>query len=304
MLLLEFYRYRKYPFTVGTINIMNIVSRVSFNETSEDYLCEKTFPFPPQAYKKPNESISTCSQGNGLILTPTLKLLLNLSLDNLTDTLPTSTVRNGRNAALTLLKTNEFLRENLAEAVTVLIAQGQVDCASKLSGVGRGQRDVVNTGIALDRAAGSSDTNGRVGVQNVATGLGALGTAGGEVGGEAGLVGIADSRDGLLVADTLTLELGLGGLDDGGGDLEAALGLELVQPAADALTSMLAALLSGAGFIGLEREEPEKTLEVAADQDVHGRAVGLLDALIRRCAQRLLSVVTIGTEEAVKNAIS
>lgn len=239
-----------------------------------------------------------------LILTQTLKLLLNLTLNNLTDTLPASTVGNGGDAALALLKTNELLGENLAEAVTILISQGQVNGASKLGRVGGGQRDVVDTRVTLDRAARSSDTNGGVGVKDVAAGLGALGAARGEVGGEAGLVGVADSRDGLLVADTLTLELGFGGLDDGGGDLEATLGLELVQPAADTLAGVSAALLSSAGLVGLEGEEPEKTLEVAADQDVHGRAVGLLDTLVRHCAERLLGVVTVGTEESVENAIS
>ena len=237
------------------------------------------------------------------ILTQTLKLLLNLGLDNLPHALPASTVRNGRDTALALLKTNKFLGKHLAEAVTILIAQGQVNCTSELGRVSGGQRDMSNTGVPLDRAARGSDTHSGVGVENVTAGLGALGATGREVGGEAGLVSFADSSDGLLIADPLAFELGLGGFNDGSGHLEAAFCLELVQPAADALAGVLAALLGRAGLVGLEGEEPEEALEVAADEDVHGWAVGLLDALVRDGIEGLLGVMAVGTEESVENAV-
>lgn len=236
-------------------------------------------------------------------LTETLQLLLNLSLNNFLHTLPTSVTANIRDTALTLLNTNELLRQDLGEIITILRAQSKVNSASKLGWVGGGKRDMGRTGVTGDRAAGSSNTNGGVGVQDVTTGHRALGAASSETLGEGGGVDIADSSDGLVVADTFALEVDLGAFEDGAGNLEATLGLEVVQPATDAVASVLAALFGGVAGGGLVGEEPEETLEVAADQDVHGGAVGFLDAMVCGGIESLLCVVTAAAEETVEDII-
>lgn len=229
-----------------------------------------------------------------------LQLLLDLSLDNLAHLLPAGTGADGSDAAFAVLEADELLGQDFSEVVAVLAAEGQVDGAGELGRVGRGQGDVADARVALDGAQGCGDTNGGVRVQDVTARLGALGTARAQVGREAGLVGGADLSDGLVVADALALELGLSGLEEGRGHAEAALGLELVEPVADVVASLLATLVGRAGLAGLVCQEPEETLEVAADQDVHGRAVGLLDASTLAVA---LAVGTAGAEETVQDVV-
>lgn len=238
-------------------------------------------------------------------LSQTLQLLFYLRLDDGAHTLPARSGRHGGRPALLLLKTHELLRQHLVEIVPVLAAQRKFDRISELGRVGGGEGDVAGARVPLDRAERGSDSDGGVRVEDISAGLGAVAASGAQVGREAGGVDGADGVDGLVVADALALEFGLGALQDGAGHAEAALGLELAEPRADALAGVPAPLLDRAGAVSLEGQEPEETLEVAADQDVHCGAEGLLDAVrLRRFpVDWLLGVVAAAAEEAVENVI-
>lgn len=129
-------------------------------------------------------------------------------------------------------------------------------------------RDALRASHAAQR---SCDANGRVRVEDVLCAI----------------VEIPNSSSGLGVCHALAVEVALGELEDLGVDGEAALGFELCVPRCD----FLAGLLLGPGVVHagargvLVREEPEETLEVGGDEDVHCGAKSLAYTVsVRLCA--------------------
>ena len=98
---------------------------------------------------------------------------------------------------------------------------------------------------------------------------------------------IGDGGGGLGISHALTIKVALRELEDISVDGEAASRLELGVPRRDFLSSLLLRPLfvhAGAGGV-LVREEPEETLEVGGDEDVHRRAQGLANTIgVRLCA--------------------
>lgn len=197
-----------------------------------------------------------------------LQLLVDLRPDNLPDLLPV--VDALRDPLLPLLQTDELRGEDLLlEVESLLLLERHVDGAGELGRVGGGKGDVRHLGGALNRSQGSSNTNGRVGVKNVVDLV----------------VEVLNSLDCLGIADALALEVTAGRSEHILVDrAEAALGLEVLEPGGDLLGGLsLVPLVVHAGGGGkLVGEEPEQTLKVAGDQNVHGRAEGLLDAVLMR----------------------
>jgi hypothetical protein len=92
---------------------------------------------------------------------------------------------------------------------------------------------------------------------------------------------IRDGRGGLGISHALTIKVALRELEDISVDGEAASRLELGVPRRDFLAGLLFRPLlvhAGAGGV-LVREEPEETLEVGGDEDVHRGTQSLADTI-------------------------